>query len=534
MKALTATAALLLAQCAAAHFVWIGSTTKDGKLVVTSGLGEAGEYDKRFADRIKQTKYWTEDAAGKISPLTMTLDPSAGEYRGEVAGDKPSIVLATCDYGIFQREGAPASLLVYAAKRIVDAKANWKDTKPRKDLPIEIMVEFVADKAILRAIHLGKPIPNAEIKTLAPGNEHGSLQTNSEGVAEWPLKAKGEYYCYVGMTFDKSGEVTGKKFAVERDYATLTFTKPSTARLAGAFPPLPEAFSSFGATTADGFVYVYGGHKADTHEYSTESVHGKFRRLDLKSPGHGWEELAEGPHAQGVALVAHRGVVYRLGGMQPKNAPGEPTDNVSLASCSSFDPKTLAWSEIASFPEPRSSFDAVVVGDRIYVFGGWNMGGKGKSQTWFDSGLMLDLAKRNSEWVRIPQPFKRRALNIAEAGGKIYVVAGLTPNGDTDSSVDVFDAANGTWSKSAPLPGGARNAFSPAAYGMDGRVFASPSDGVVYRLDEPSKAWKEVARLEHKRIVHRMVPIGAGRLLVLGGASSDGNVAALEAVEPKS
>jgi hypothetical protein len=36
-----------------------------------------------------------------------------------------------------------------------------------------------------------------------------------------------------------------------------------------AYPPLPEAFSSFGAAVADGHVYVYGGHTARTHLYST-------------------------------------------------------------------------------------------------------------------------------------------------------------------------------------------------------------------------------------------------------------------------
>jgi hypothetical protein len=534
MRRWTTAILLAMASGASAHFVWIGSATKDGKLVVTSGFGEPGSVDKQFADRIKQAKYWVEGDAGKSSPLTMTLDQTAGEYRGEVSGKRPSVVLATCDYGVFQREGVPASHLVYSAKRIVDAKVGWKDGNPRKELPIELLVEFTESKAILTAIHNGKPLPNAEIKTFGPSDDHGVLKTDSEGVAEWPLKASGEYSCYVGATSEKTGEVKGKKFVAERDYTTLTFAKPNSNAVAGAFPPLPEAFSSFGAAASDGFVYVYGGHKADTHEYSTESVHGKFRRLNLKSPDRGWEELAEGPHAQGVALVAHRGVVYRLGGMQPRNAPGEPTDNVSLASCSAFDPKSNKWSEIPAFPEPRSSFDAVVVCDRIYVFGGWNMGGKGKPQTWFDAGLVLDLNDQKAGWKTLPQPFKRRALNIAEAGGKIYVVAGLTPNGETDSSVDVFDPANSQWSKSAPLPGNKRNAFSPAAYGMNGSVFASPTDGILYRLDEPSKAWKPVGKFEHKRIVHRMVPVGDGRLLVLGGASPEGNVAALEAVEPKS
>jgi len=531
MKRLSTMAALLFAQGAAAHFVWIGSSTKDGKVVVTSGLGEAGAYDQRFADRIKQTKYWVEDAKGKTAALAMTLDASAGEYRGEVSGTSPRVILATCDYGVFQREGAPASRLVYAAKRIVAANTGWKDAAPRQELPIELLAEFGDGSVVLRAVHHGKPLANAEIKTFAPGDDHGTIETDAKGVAHWTLKAPGEYACYVGATTNQAGEVDGKKYAAVREYATLTFARANAKGVASAFPPLPEAFSSFGAATSDGYVYVYGGHIVDTHEYSTASVHGKFRRLSLDHPDRGWEELPEGPPAQGVAIVAHRGIVYRIGGMQPINAPGEPTNNISLASCAAYDPATGKWTELPALPAARSSFDAVIVDGRIYLFGGWTMGGKGKPNTWCDHGLVLDLGKPGDGWKPAPQPFKRRALNAAAANGKVYVVSGLTPDGDTDSSVDVFEVATATWSKTASLPGGKRNAFSPAVCAMDGAVFASPADGIVYRLDERSRAWTETGKLQVKRIVHRMVPASGGNLLVLGGASPEGNVASVEAIK---
>jgi hypothetical protein len=113
------------------------------------------------------------------------------------------------------------------------------------------------------------------------------------------------------------------------------------------------------------------------------------------------------------------------------------------------------------------------------------------------------------------------------------VVGGLTPDDETDATMDVFDARANSWSKGAPLPGGQGNAFSPAVCAMDGRIFASPADGNLYRLEE-SGAWTKVGSLQHKRIVHRMVPDADGRLLVLGGASREGNVAAVEGIRPKS
>lgn len=48
--------------------------------------------------------------------------------------------------------------------------------------------------------------------------------------------------------------------------------------------PLPEAFSNFRACVSDGFAYAYGGHTSKTHCNSTESVIGKFRRLNLSDP----------------------------------------------------------------------------------------------------------------------------------------------------------------------------------------------------------------------------------------------------------
>ena len=68
-----------------------------------------------------------------------------------------------------------------------------------------------------------------------------------------------------------------------------------------------------------------------------------------------------------------------MGGMQPKNAPGEAADNNSLTECARFDPKTNKWEQLSALPAGRSSHDVVVVGDNLVVVGGWNMKGKGNA-----------------------------------------------------------------------------------------------------------------------------------------------------------
>lgn len=296
------------------------------------------------------------------------------------------------------------------------------------------------------------------------------------------------------------------------------------------YPPLPAAVSSLGAVALDGHVYVYGGHSGKTHSYSTETAVGTFRRLDLADPAKGWQELPGGPACQGLALVAHSGKVIRVGGMQPRNKPGTPADNHSLASVGRFDPKAGKWEALPDLPAGRSSHDAAVVGDTLVVVGGWQMNGAGKDTVWHDTALTLDLAKPGAKWETVSQPFQRRALTAVARGGKVVVVAGLTADGGTVEEVNVYDPVAKTWAAGPAIPGGKMNGFSPAAAVVNDTLYVSPADGRLYR--QAGDGWEPAGKLAGPRLVHRLVPLAGGKLLVLGGSSKSGNVAAAEVVTP--
>lgn len=300
-----------------------------------------------------------------------------------------------------------------------------------------------------------------------------------------------------------------------------------------AFPPLPEGFSSFGAAVADGFVYVYGGHAGKTHSYSTDTTLGKFRRLNIADPAKGWEELPGGEKLQGLALVAHKGSLIRVGGMSPRNAKGQPADNRSVATVERFDPKANAWAKLPDLPAPRSSHDAVVVGDTLVVAGGWRMNGAdGDAPAWADTALTLNLADPKAAWKSVPQPFQRRALAVVALDTKVYVIGGLTPKMDGETGTDVLDLHTGSWAKGPGLPGDRMNSFTPGAAVSDGKIYVNPIDGKVYRL--AGDKWEEVSSVPTPRFVHRLVPLPDGRLLAVGGAShGKGNVAACEVVGVK-
>lgn len=295
-------------------------------------------------------------------------------------------------------------------------------------------------------------------------------------------------------------------------------------------PDLPVPLSSFGAAVVGDHVYVYGGHSGRAHSYSTETTQGTFRRLDLKDPA-GWEDLPGGPRLQGLALVAHQGKLYRVGGMQPQNSKAEKTDTRSQATSAVYDPSAGKWADLGPLPEPRSSHDAVVVGGTLYVFGGWRLNGPDGKSEWHDHGWALSLAKPGAGWEKIDQPFQRRALTAAAHNSKVYVIGGLNSKGETELTVNVYDPKAGTWAEGPPLPGERSNGFTPASAVIDGRLFVTPADGKLYRLREAGDHWDEAGQLRQPRFVARMVPGPDRRLIVIAGAAPGSLLASVEAVD---
>lgn len=309
--------------------------------------------------------------------------------------------------------------------------------------------------------------------------------------------------------------------------AILLFAASHAARaMDPSWPALPQSVASHGAIVSDGWLYVYGGHTGKTHDYSTESVSGKFSRLKLDG-GTTWEDLPGGPALQGMNLAVDRGRVYRVGGMQPRNKPGDPADNHSVADAAVFDPTAGRWEPLPPLPEPRSSHDVVVLDGKLYVVGGWIMHGANQKQTWPSSAFVLDLAHPNAGWKALTQPFQRRALTAAAAGGKLYVLGGLTESADAVQEVDVFDPHTGKWSKGPEYPGNGVG-FSPAACAVNGRLCLSTSDGKLHRLNAAGDAWEPAGALTIPRIVHRLVPFGNEAVLAIGGASRKGDARRVE------
>lgn len=301
-----------------------------------------------------------------------------------------------------------------------------------------------------------------------------------------------------------------------------------------ALPPLPEKISSFGAAIAGDSLYVYSGHIGGAHEHSKDNLSYKFSRLRLDTPSE-WESLPVGPGLQSPSLVSHNGKLYRVGGLSARNAHGDPEELVSVTDFECFNPMNKKWTALTPLPEARSSHDAVVVGNLLYVVGGWNLG---QEQKWHDTALVADLSAAEPMWQALPtQPFKRRALAAAAHGGKIYALGGMSEKGPS-LDVHVYDPATKQWSAGPQVPptvaggismGPNMNGFGCSACELDAKLYLSTMDGVLSRLSDDGDAWLPVGKLAKPRFFHRLLP-HVDELLAVGGAAQGGHTDSIERV----
>lgn len=298
-------------------------------------------------------------------------------------------------------------------------------------------------------------------------------------------------------------------------------------------PKLKEAVASFGAAVAGDYLYVYSGHIGKAHDHSRDNLSKGFRRISLRWSGD-WEELPIDETLQGLALVPYQGTVYRIGGVHSRNAARDEEDMHSTDTFARYDVKAKKWVKLAPLPQKRSSLDAAVQGDKLYVLGGWQLAGASEEAEWADAYYVTDLSREPIRWTKLPKaPFEHRALAVAATEKLVYAVGGMTSRDKTSSKVFIYDPAAKAWSEGPDFPSAGRlRGFGASAFGVGDTVWASGYDGKVYALKDGAKEWRDTElKLETPRFFHRLLPDGAGKLLFLGGAGKGGHQDSIEAVD---
>jgi uncharacterized GH25 family protein len=531
-----------LAQVGQAHFLWVKTITENDKPHAFLFFGE-NVLDEAYhlPESLADTKVWRRTADGRRAELP--LKPWEGEDRiglGAPLSGEPAYVLeASKQYGVYG-----TALLTYWAKHVhAETTEQFNAAGASRELKLEIVPRVEGNELVLTVNWDGKPLAGAEVTVAVGDAEPAEMKTNDAGRVTLKPEGTGLVGVLANHKLDGvSGKLGEKAYNQALHYSSLTFEWPlqravnsdeaiSSAEPQAVLPPLPEPLSSFGAVVADGWLYVYGGHIGTEHDHSAANLSNHFRRIRIDG-GRDWEELPMQTPLQGLPLVAHNGKVYRVGGLNARNATtDEDSDLHSTAEFARFDPSTGEWNSLQPLPAPRSSHNAVVIGDRLYVVGGWTLSGESPGE-WQPDALVYDFNNPRAGWQKLPTPpFQRRALAAGHARGKLVAIGGMDQANDVSQRVDVFDPQTGDWSEGPDLPGQGMAGFGVSAWNIGGRLYASGMSGQVLRLNQFATEWEKVAEMQTGRFFHQLVPAPNGGLLAVGGASHDGHIANIERID---
>ncbi len=550
-------ASSLLARPAQAHFAWL-ATNDDGHAVMWFGEStddqtypmpgsiQAIELRSSSADKVIAMKPVDEDDLVGI----QSVDPI--NSGSELAG--------TVTYGLYH-----GTKLTYHVEHLPQVDSVAWPVQARADAALQTVIrpDGTGGVSVTVVLRGGKPLPDTDVKLYCEeGHEEASRKTDDLGSVHFTNKEveSGLNAVIVGYSDDQAqGTFNGEKYASTTDYLTATFRMPKSSDdksnakeesrpepqvdpNSGAstgpaeLPELPENLTSFGAAIADGSLYVYGGHTGGAHSYSKAEQSDRFWSLDLSQGKKGeWQKLPGGPHLQGLALVAHHGHVIRIGGFTAVNDEGEDHNLQSQSTVASYDPKSKTWSKLAALPAPRSSLDAAVLGDKVYVIGGWNLQGESDQSEWHDTAWSLDLNDASAKWQPLAQPpFERRAVSVAAYNGKLYVIGGMTSDNETTHRVAIYDPASDSWSEGPDLPGTGMSGFGASSFATGGHLYVTSMDGFVSELADDGKSWNTIAKTDRERFFHRMLPVSDHELLMIGGASMEvGKFSQIDRIELK-
>ena len=527
---LSAWAIALIATLAAApfsiqaHFVWITAqapATSGGPTTIEVFLNEppepGGPEFLKFVGGVVPTV--------RGVPLAVTTGDES--ITAPWVGPLPPLIDAERDLGV-KTKGDVAYRLYYNA-RLQTAPVAATDTELGTKLRARV-IQAKDGESTVQVLYDGKPAPQARIKTYPEEGEGAELTADDQGQAQIAGVAEGKTALWASWIDATPGAADGKSFGETRYYATLNFPKPAAVAPATTFATMPDpAVNSFAGAVLGDWLYVYSGHTGTTHEYSVATTVKRFRRLSLLDRTT-WEDLPMERDVQGAALVTDGQSLYRTGGMTARNQPGQPQDLISNADFARFDPTTKTWTDLAPMPAPRSTHDSAVIGRQVYAVGGWWMKGGQESSTYHKDAVVFDLDHPEAGWKAFDQPFRRRALAVAESGGKLFVLGGLDNQFQVSRRVDIFDPKSGDWSMGPQLSGANFEGFAASAYAVAGRLYASGLSGIITRLDGQEAAWEAVGAWSLPRNTHRVLPGPGDSLLAVGGNFQGDQTPVIEAV----
>jgi len=530
---MTAFLLCLLPSNVLAHFIWLVPAGEAGNPVISVRFGEdASDDSPEYLSFVKGMAISMVKGDQKAVPLKVETTDEAVFVRANEVED--TLFLATHDLGVMDR-GDKVFRLEYYAKAGPEAGSTvWQQTDCRDDIALDIVPSLAGDKVSLTVCFNEQPVEGAQVIVARPESDDVEATTDANGQVTFATAGSGVYSVRARHVEAKAGEYKGKAYPETRYYCTIALDV-SAAVSAVALENLPQPVTSFGAAILQDAMYLYGGHTGSAHSYSKQEQSNELTRLDLKTGK--WSTVIDGPHLQGLALVTDGKALYRVGGLTAMNAEGEDHNLQSQNCVARFDPEAGTWTDLPPLPECRSSHDAAVVGNTLYVAGGWQMA-DGDSQ-WHSTAWKMDLSRDELKWEPIAAPpFRRRAVALAAHNDKLYVVGGMTEDDGPTTAVSIYAPAADTWADGPSLlvqsdkeakdddkPGrggmssGAMAGFGASAFATGGSLYVTTVQGLLQQLSEDGKSWDIVSSEVTPRFFHRLLPLDEEHLITVGGAN---------------
>lgn len=232
---------------------------------------------------------------------------------------------------------------------------------------------------------------------------------------------------------------------------------------------------------------------------------------DISSPQNLWLEASPLAFSrQNLPALVLGDRIYLVGGV------GRPTSVTStLRDVSVYLPMTDSWEVGTPMPSPRSYSGGAVVGDRIYIVGGFSRGDFASSRLWIYDGVE-DVWSRGA---RIPT--RRAAHAVVELDGMIYAIGGMDRVVGDKNSVERYDPSTDQWTDVPPLPT-ARNRLAGVVHeGMIYTFGGSQGDlpvDVIEVYDPGTNRWRSADPMPVALSALSAVSLGR-RIYVFGGVS---------------
>lgn len=526
----------LSAQSASAHFLWVVVEKQKDSSAAKVYFSEVAEPDDpALLEKFAKLEGWAV-SGGRGEPQSLSFRKGEDCLQADLnERDATSPIVLRHQYGVISRGGETFLLNYYAKAYSTPLPGTWKAIDSKERLPLEIVpVSLGSSNGVkLQVLWNGEPVKGATVAVHGPRVTVDGV-TDEKGNYQCELPEAGVFAIRARHMESIAGELDGQKYSSIRHYSTLTlpYVPATLSSRANVLPDLPKPTTSFGGAILGNNLYVYGGNYGDAHEYSNEGQSGDMWKLDLKTPAK-WEHVMTGPKLQGLAMIEHQGVLYRIGGFTALNKANDEQNLKSQTDFARFDLDKRTWEQLPALPQPRSSHDAAMLGNHLYVVGGWALRGGDQESEWHTSALRMDLGASKLEWSEIASPpFKRRAVAVAAWNGKLYCIGGMQEKGGTTTATAVYEPSSNTWSTGPSLLGTGMDGFGASAFAAKDRLYVTTMSGSIQRLSADGQKWEFLGQVAHPRFFHRLLPWQDQNLVVVGGAHmAVGKIEPIEVIE---